>query len=46
MESVRLSDNKQFMLHPSEFVFWGTIEKVALPNDIVGHIDGKSSRAG
>ena len=32
-----------FVLHPGEFVLGCTVEHVALPNDIVGRLEGKSS---
>ena len=31
------------MLHPGEFVLGGTMEYVAMPDDLVGRIEGKSS---
>ena len=32
-----------FMLHPGEFVLGSTLERVVIPNDLVGRIEGKSS---
>ncbi len=32
-----------FVLHPGEFVLGSTLERVALPNDLVGRVEGKSS---
>ncbi len=32
-----------FMLHPGEFVLGSTFERVAVPNDLVGRVEGKSS---
>ena len=32
-----------FMLHPGEFVLGSTFERVALGDDLVGRLDGKSS---
>lgn len=32
-----------FMLHPGEFVLGSTLERVALPDDLVGRVEGKSS---
>jgi dCTP deaminase len=34
---------RTFILHPGEFVLGSTLERVALPDDTVGRIDGKSS---
>ena len=31
------------MLHPGEFALGTTIERIALPDDIVGRLEGKSS---
>ncbi|NQY56231.1 MAG: dCTP deaminase [Ilumatobacteraceae bacterium] len=32
-----------FILHPGEFVLGSTLERIGMPNDIVGRVDGKSS---
>jgi len=32
-----------FMLHPGEFVLGSTLERIAVPDDLVGRIEGKSS---
>lgn len=42
-EMTRASDDEPFILHPGEFVLGATAERVALPDDIVGRIEGKSS---
>jgi deoxycytidine triphosphate deaminase len=42
-EVVEASDNEPFILHPGEFVLGSTLERVALPNDKVGRLEGKSS---
>ena len=31
------------MLHPGEFVLGSTLERVAVPDDLVGRVEGKSS---
>jgi dCTP deaminase len=36
-------DGEPFILHPGEFVLGSTLERVRLPEDIVGRLDGKSS---
>ncbi len=43
MEPVNVPEGGPFILHPGEFVLGGTIERLAIPNDIVAHIEGKSS---
>ena len=35
--------DEAFMLHPGEFVLGSTLERVAMPDDIVGRVEGKSS---
>ena len=32
-----------FLLHPGEFVLGSTLERVAVPDDLVGRVEGKSS---
>jgi dCTP deaminase len=32
-----------FMLHPGEFVLGSTLERVGVPDDLVGRVEGKSS---
>lgn len=40
---VEASDAKPFILHPGEFVLGSTAERIRLPDDLVGRIEGKSS---
>ena len=35
--------DEAFILHPGEFVLGSTLERVALPNDLVARLEGKSS---
>jgi dCTP deaminase len=42
-EVVRTPRGEPFMLHPGEFALGSTLEKVTLPDDIVGRLEGKSS---
>ncbi len=42
-EEVRAPEGEPFMLHPGEFVLGSTLERVTLPHDIVGRLEGKSS---
>ena len=41
--SSRSPTDGVFMLHPGEFVLGSTLERVALPDDLVARIEGKSS---
>ncbi len=34
--------SEPFMLHPGEFVLGSTLERIALPDDLVARIEGKS----
>ena len=42
-ELVEIADGEAFILHPGEFVLGSTSERVALPSDLVGRLEGKSS---
>jgi len=43
MDPVVATAEEPFVLHPGEFVLGTTIERIALPDDIVGRLEGKSS---
>ena len=42
-ELVEISQDDMFVLHPGEFVLGSTAERVALPDDLVARLEGKSS---
>lgn len=42
-EQVDIEPDRVFMLHPGEFVLASTLERVSLPDDLVGRLEGKSS---
>ena len=42
-EAVEISDDEPLILHPGEFVLGSTLERLALPNDLVARLEGKSS---
>jgi len=42
-ELVEIPPDGVFMLHPGEFVLGSTMERLALPDDLVARIEGKSS---
>ena len=42
-ELVEVKDGEAFMLHPGEFVLGSTLERVAVPSDLVARVEGKSS---
>lgn len=42
-ELVEVAEGEPFILHPGEFVLGSTLERVALPDDVVGRLEGKSS---
>jgi dCTP deaminase len=43
MERVSASPEEPFVLHPGEFALGTTIERIGLPDDVVGRLEGKSS---
>lgn len=43
MDMVQASVEEPFVLHPGEFVLGATVERLALPDDIVARLEGKSS---
>jgi dCTP deaminase len=42
-ELVEIPEGESFVLHPGEFVLGSTLERVALPDDLVARLEGKSS---
>ena len=42
-ELVEIADDQPFILHPGEFVLGSTLERIALPDDLVARLEGKSS---
>ncbi len=40
---IKVPDGEPFVLHPGEFVLGSTYERVALPDDLVARLEGKSS---
>src|SRR6202012_847220 len=42
-ELVEMNGDEALILHPGEFVLGSTLERVALPDDLVGRLEGKSS---
>jgi deoxycytidine triphosphate deaminase len=41
-ELVEVSEGNAFILHPGEFVLGSTLERVALPDDLVARLEGKA----
>ncbi|MFI5042308.1 MAG: dCTP deaminase, partial [Acidimicrobiales bacterium] len=41
-ELVEIVEDDPFILHPGEFVLGSTLERVALPNDLVARLEGKA----
>src|SRR5918994_7982513 len=42
-ELIETKPDEPFILHPGEFVLGSTLERVALPDDLVARLEGKSS---
>lgn len=38
-----VEEDEDFVLHPSDFVLGTTIERVRIPDDLVAHVEGRSS---
>jgi dCTP deaminase len=44
-EAVEIATDGVFLLHPGEFVLGSTAERIGIPDDLVGRLEGKSSLA-
>ena len=42
-QSIEVEEDEPFVLHPGEFALGTTLERVGLPDDLVGRLEGKSS---
>ncbi|OGU64957.1 MAG: dCTP deaminase [Ignavibacteria bacterium RBG_16_36_9] len=42
-ELVKVGKEEAFVIHPGEFVLASTYEKIGLPNDLMGMLEGRSS---
>ena len=42
-QGMAVADDEPFVLHPGEFALGTTLERVGLPDDLVGRLEGKSS---
>ncbi len=42
-ELEEIPDDQPFILHPGEFILGSTLENIAIPADLVGRLEGKSS---
>jgi len=38
-----IDEGQEFILHPGDFVLGTTIERVAIPEDLIAHVEGRSS---
>ena len=45
MEMIEVGAEEPMFLHPHEFVLGSTVERVRIPNDLVGRLEGRSSSA-
>ena len=43
VEETVVSEGEEFVLHPGDFVLGTTKERVAVPDDLVAHVEGRSS---
>jgi dCTP deaminase len=42
-EMIEVGQDEPFIVHPGEFILGSTIERIALGDDLVGRLEGKSS---
>lgn len=40
---IHLAEDERFIVHPSEFILATTLERVAVPDDLVARLEGRSS---
>lgn len=43
MELISIKRNEPLIIHPREFILGTTVEKIVIPNHLVGRLEGKSS---
>ena len=43
VEETVIEDGGEFILHPGDFVLGTTKERVAIPDDLIAHVEGRSS---
>jgi dCTP deaminase len=43
VSETHVNADREFILHPGEFALATTIESVTVPDDLVGHVEGRSS---
>ncbi len=42
-ERIKIAEDEAFTLHPGDFALGSTMETVWIPDDLVAHVDGRSS---
>ncbi|KZX47571.1 dCTP deaminase [Haloarcula sp. K1] len=43
VEETVVEEDEEFILHPGDFVLGTTHERVAIPDDLIAHVEGRSS---
>jgi dCTP deaminase len=43
VEETVVDEDEEFILHPGDFVLGTTRERVAIPDDLIAHVEGRSS---
>ena len=43
MESIEVAEGEPVIVHPKEFILGSTLERVTVPDHLVGRLDGRSS---
>jgi dCTP deaminase len=43
VDETRVEEGEEFVLHPGDFVLGTTVERVEIPDDLIAHVEGRSS---
>ncbi|AWB27762.1 dCTP deaminase [Halococcoides cellulosivorans] len=43
VDETRVDSGEEFILHPGDFVLGTTVERVTVPDDLIAHVEGRSS---
>jgi dCTP deaminase len=43
VDETHVPEGDEFVLHPGDFVLGSTVERIAVPDDLVAHVEGRSS---
>jgi len=43
VDETRVEEGGEYILHPGDFVLGTTVERVGIPDDLIAHVEGRSS---